>query len=219
VSYTYNADGTLASKKDANGNTETYTYDAYQRLTGIPDRGQTFTYDTCPTTNATGCVSAPGQLVQATFGSAVGPEKLTFAYNYAYTPAGKVSSKTLAILTTDGVHICCPAFSWIPDSASLTASYTYDNQGALTSMGYTLPTYPGGAQVFTYTLDALDRPTGMTDNMNLTYASGATYNAANQPLNDGTGTRTYNNLLQVTSMTGLGMNMTYNYSSSQNNGQ
>jgi len=55
--------------------------------------------------------------------------------------------------------------------------------------------------------------------MNLTYASGATYNAANQPLNDGTGTRTYNNLLQVTSMAGLGMNMTYNYSSSQNNGQ
>ena len=40
VSYTYNADGTLASKKDANGNTETYTYDAYQRLTGIPDRQQ-----------------------------------------------------------------------------------------------------------------------------------------------------------------------------------
>ena len=33
VSYTYNADGTLASKTDANGNTETYTYDAYQRLT------------------------------------------------------------------------------------------------------------------------------------------------------------------------------------------
>jgi YD repeat-containing protein len=48
----------LASKKDANGNTETYTYDAYQRLTGIPDRQQTFTYDTCPA-NAVGCVSAP----------------------------------------------------------------------------------------------------------------------------------------------------------------
>jgi RHS repeat-associated protein len=219
VSYTYNADGTLASKTDANGNTETYTYDAYQRLTAIPDRQQTFTYDTCPTTNATGCVSAPGQLVQATFGNAVGPEKLTFAYNYAYTPAGKVTSKTLAILTADGVHICCPAFSWIPDSASVTASYTYDNQGALTSMGYTLPTYPGGAQVFTYTLDAMERPTGMTDNMNLTYASGATYNAANQPLYDGNTTSTYNNLLQVTSMAGLGMNMTYNYPSSQNNGQ
>jgi YD repeat-containing protein len=68
VSYTYNADGTLASKTDANGNTETYTYDAYQRLTAIPDRQQTFTYDTCPATNATGCVSMAGQLVQATFG-------------------------------------------------------------------------------------------------------------------------------------------------------
>ena len=53
VSYTYNADGTLASKKDANGNTETYTYDTYQRLTSIPDRQQTFTYDTCPA-NAAG---------------------------------------------------------------------------------------------------------------------------------------------------------------------
>ena len=40
TSYTYNADGTLASKTDANGNTETYTYDAYQRLTGIPDRSR-----------------------------------------------------------------------------------------------------------------------------------------------------------------------------------
>ena len=95
--------------------------------------------------------------MQATFGSAVGPEKLTFAYNYAYTPAGKVSSKTLAILTTDGVHICCPAFSWNPDSASVTASYTYDNQGALTSMGYyALPFSPPGTQVFTYTLDAME---------------------------------------------------------------
>jgi YD repeat-containing protein len=97
VSYTYNAGGTLASKKDANGNTETYTYDAYQRLTAIPDRQQTFTYDTCPTTDATGCVSMPGQLVQATFGSNIGPNQLSFEYNYAYTPAGKVSSKTLGV--------------------------------------------------------------------------------------------------------------------------
>jgi YD repeat-containing protein len=50
VSYTYSADGTLATKTDANGNTETYTYDAYQRLTAIPDRQQTFVCD----------VTAPG---------------------------------------------------------------------------------------------------------------------------------------------------------------
>jgi YD repeat-containing protein len=99
VSYTYNADGTLYSKTDANNNTETYTYDAYQRLTAISDHAQTFTYDTCPA-NATGCANAWGQLVQATFGGAgstVGPNDLVFRYNYAYTPAGKVSSKTLEV--------------------------------------------------------------------------------------------------------------------------
>jgi RHS repeat-associated protein len=211
----------LASKTDANGNTESYNYDAYQRLTAIPDRQQTFTYDTCPATNATGCVSAAGQLAQATFGSAVGPEQLTFAYNYAYTPAGKVSSKTLAILTADGVHRCCLPFNGVPDSASLTASYTYDNQGAPTSLGYPVASYPNGVAVFTYTLDAMERPTGMTDNYwtPFTWVSGATYNAANQPLYDGTATRTYNSLLQVASIAGAGMSMTYNYSSTHNNGQ
>ena len=50
----------MASKTDANGNTETLTC------------------DTCPTTNATECVRVPGQLVQATFGSKVGPNDLSF---------------------------------------------------------------------------------------------------------------------------------------------
>ena len=102
------------------------------------------------------------------------------------------------------------------------ASYNYDNQGALTSVVYpTLETWAvSPTQTFTYTLDAMERPTGMTDNyLNRTWATGATYNAANQPLYDGTATRTYNNLLQVTSITGPGMNMTYNYSATQNNGQ
>lgn len=35
MSCTYKADGALASKTDAKGNTETYTYDTYQRLTEI----------------------------------------------------------------------------------------------------------------------------------------------------------------------------------------
>ena len=40
----------------------------------------TFAYDICPTTNATGCVSAPGQLAQATFSSMVCPNDLSFRY-------------------------------------------------------------------------------------------------------------------------------------------
>ena len=214
LSYTYNADGTLATKHDANGNTETYTYDTLGRLTGIPDRQQTFTYDTCPTTNATGCVNAPGQMVQAAFGSNIGPNWLNFAYNYAYTPAGKVSSKTLAVQSAN--H-----FTWSFQYASgaVAASYAYDSQGALTQMSYTPAWYVNNTAVFSYTLDALERPTGLTDNSNNTWAAGATYNAANQMTSNGRQAWTYNNLLQLTGVTGLGMSMTYHYSSTHNNGQ
>ncbi len=206
VSYTYNSDGTLASKTDANGNTETYTYDVYQRLTSIPDRQQTFTYDTCPAA-ARGCVSMAGQLMQTVFGTAVGPNGLTLEYNYSYTPAGKVSGKTLQL--TGGVGLQA-------STGTVTASYTFDGQGALTQTSYT-PAY--FVNTFNYTLDAMERPTGMTDNLSHTWVTGATYNAANQMTSNGIQTWTYNSLYQITGVTGTGMNMTYNYSATQNNGQ
>jgi YD repeat-containing protein len=37
MGYSYNAAGTMATEKDANNNTESYTYDAYRRLISIPD--------------------------------------------------------------------------------------------------------------------------------------------------------------------------------------
>src|ERR1017187_2230483 len=207
VSYTYNADGTLATKKDANGNTGSYTYDTYGRLTAIPDRGQTFTYDTCPA-NDSFRTSTPGQLVEAVFGSMVGPNELSFQYDYTYTPAGKVASKALTLQSANHLSFG----GQIEASGTLTASCAYDNQGALTSLAYPAA-YAAAYPTITYTLDAMERPTGNG------YASGATYNAANQPLYDGTSTRTYNSLLPVQTVTGPGMNMTYKYSSTQNNGQ
>ena len=206
VGYTYNSDGTLASKTDANGNTETYTYDVYQRLTSIPDRQQTFTYDTCPAA-ARGCVSMAGQLMQTVFGTAVGPNGLTLEYNYSYTPAGKVSGKTLQL--TGGVGLQA-------STGTVTASYTFDGQGALTQTSCA-PAY--FVNTFNYTLDAMERPTGMTDNLSHTWVTGATYNAANQMTSNGIQTWTYNSLYQITGVTGTGMNMTYNYSATQNNGQ
>ncbi len=59
----------------------------------------------------------------------------------------------------------------------------------------------------------------MTDNLSHTWATGATYNAANQMTSNGIQTWTYNSLYQITGVTGTGMNMTYNYSATQNNGQ
>ena len=48
--------------------------------------------------------------------------------------------------------------------------------------------------------------------------TGATYNAANQPLFDGRVNRTYNSMQQMTSIAATGINMTYNYSPALNNG-
>jgi hypothetical protein len=72
-------------------------------------------------------------------------------------------------------------------------------------------------------LDAMERPTVMTDQNNSYWVSGVTYTPANAPasLTGGMGNRswTYNSLREVTGMTGPGMSMTYNYSTTQNNGQ
>jgi RHS repeat-associated protein len=213
VSYSYNGDGSLASKTDAKGNTETYTYDSYGRLTGIPDRQQTFTYDT----------NAPGMLVQASFASGVGPNQLSFQYQYSYTPAGKVADKTLYLQSANHA----------PASASLTTSYAYDNEGALMSTSYPGGPYP----VLTYTRDALERPTALGGIV--PGVSGVTYNAANQitggmfPTGMGDSmkeTRTYNNLQQLTRIQQehwvsyctpncTWLDMTYNYTGGHNNGQ
>ncbi len=196
----------MASKTDAIGNTETYTYDVYQRLTSIPDRQQTFTYDTCPG-GARGCVSMAGQLMQTVFGTSLGPNGLTLEYNYSYTPAGKVSGKTLQLIGGVGYETAI---------GTVAASYTFDGQGALTQTSYTPAFF---VNTFNYTLDAMERPTGMTDNLSHTWVTGATYNAANQMTSNGIQTWTYNSLYQITGVTGTGMNMTYNYSATQNNGQ
>ena len=49
---------------------------------------------------------------------------------------------------------------------ALTASYNYDNQGVLTSVVYpTEETWASSlTQTFTYTLDAMERPTGLSEN-------------------------------------------------------
>lgn len=203
VSYTYNADGTLHTKKDAIGNTLTLTYDSYGRLTSSP--AGTFTWDTCPT-GATGCVNAPGQMVQAALYSNVGPNQLSFQYNYAYTPAGRVSSKTLAMQSANNLDS-----QGHPATGTLTASYTYDNQGALLSMQYSPASmFPNSTAAYTYSLDNLERTYGVSDNTNNNWSTG--YTAANQITYGG---RVYNNLLQLTQIGSF----TYTYSTSQNNGQ
>jgi len=222
VAYAYNLDSTLKTKTYNNKNYEQYTYDSYQRLTKIQrfvcnstcqtatedtTQQQIFTYDTL------NGVSYAGLLTSATFARGLGTNNWTLQNQYTYTPAGQVATKVLFVSnpTTNA-------------SGSLTVAYGYDALGGLTSIQYPSP----NPLTLTYTLDSLERPTGLADNNNYTWAANVQYNPANQitkaTFPSGTETWMYNTLQQLTQrMTTNGsttlMNMTYNYTAGANNGQ
>jgi RHS repeat-associated protein len=109
------------------------------------------------------------------------------------------------------------------------AAYTYNNEGKMTSVNYPetwswqgqngpLVSTPG--PTYTYSFDAMYRPTGLTDQNSNTVVNNVTYNAANQLSTFNTETRTYNNLNQMTQLTITGsqpLNISYNFTAGQNN--
>ena len=217
ISYVYNGDSTLQTKTYNNGNCEKYSYDTYQRLTEIQrfpgsptcatgaedtTQQQLYTY---------GTTSYNGLLTAATFASGQGPNNWTLQNQYTYLLSGQVATKALSVSnpTTKA-------------SGLLTTTYGYDGLGTLTSIQYP------NSITLTYALDSLERPTGLTDSNNYTWASGVQYNPANQITNatfpSGTQTWVYNTLLQLTQRTTTSgsttrMNMTYNYTAGKDNGQ
>ena len=216
VSFTYNSDGTLATKTDARGQQIAYTYDTFKRVTQIkrydtggglvPSQGTTFTYDVG--TNAWGRLGSSAYTVNG----------VSSSESYGYTVAGLVTAKTLTMGTR-----------------SLTANYTYDNEGKPTSVKYPdtqiwngsgLSTVTGATYNLTY--DTMSRPSGMTQQGGGTLVQRVVYNAANQMtqlwFNGYTEARTYNNRLQMTQLTATigattSLSMGYAYSATQNNGQ
>jgi YD repeat-containing protein len=117
-----------------------------------------------------------------------------------------------------------------PPIATFTASYQWDDEGRMTSMQsptVTPSTYsnwplPTVMPTIGYQYDINGRLSGMTSNGS-TYAT-AIYNATGQLLTlagpAGTETRTYNSNLQMITQSMPGyLNMTYNYSATQNNGR
>jgi RHS repeat-associated protein len=222
ISYVYNADSILSTKTYNNGNYQQYSYDAYQRLTEIQgfvynspqhytedaSERQTFIYDSL------NGVSYPGLLTEATFASGLDTTNAwTLQNQYTYTAAGQVATKALSV--SNGAATA---------SGLLTTSYTYDGLGTLISTQYPSP----NSLTFTYALDGLERPIGLTDNTNHTWVSGVLYNPASQMTNatfpSGTETWGYNllnQLMQRTTTSGstTRMNMAYNYTAGKDNGQ
>jgi len=231
VNYTYNADGTLATKIDAKGQKTGYTYNANMQVTQIQryplgtveDTAQrtTFTY------GSTGYSQyAYGRLSSVQYSGTTVP--LTFNETYSYTQGGLMTKK------------------WLQQAnfgLSLETFQTYDNEGKVLTVKYPdvydiyLQTTLTG-RTYTYTYDNLGRPVGLTDNRPtpVTWVNNVQYGPADElrqisyqsagytddelsgyGLN--TETRTYNSRLQLTNINLPTFSAEYRYSPTQNNGQ
>ena len=132
-----------------------------------------------------------------------------------YHPAGRVTQQRLHASITG-------------PTVDLPVTYTWDNEGKMTSLGY-----PGGA-VSNYSFDEMGRLGGMTDENANTLAT-ATYGVAGELLSlwmaqayssGMTETRAYNSLMQMTrqtvtlqGQTFTYMDLEYRYPTGQNNGR
>jgi hypothetical protein len=119
------------------------------------------------------------------------------------------------------------------NTLNLDAAYTYDIEGKTTSVNYPTTYNYNGTQLvptagptYTYSFDAMDRPTGLKDQNSNTDVSNVQYNAANQMLSinyfSAYETRTYSNLNQMTNVTVTGggsLNITYTFPAGTNNGK
>jgi YD repeat-containing protein len=136
----------------------------------------------------------------------------SFAYEYSYNQAGRVTGNRLFMALGS-------------NSLDLQGQYAWDDHGRMTSM-----TYPSGP-VMTYQYDAMGRPANMNETSGIeTWVAGsATYGSAGQLLTVGGGGitgsgiyngtivpivstfsegRQYNNMLQLTHLTGSATNFT-----------
>lgn len=214
TSYTYNADGTLATRTDAKGQIAQYTYDSYQRVTEVqrfPTPGHedlcqqwVMKYDTTQPFTGITATNAAGRLTEFSWG---GSCTMGAFEAWAYTPAGLVSQKP-----------------------SLT--YNYDSEGKVTVF-----TPPGVGSIdpakwYTYSFDLMDRPVSMTDNSTNVWVQNVQYGPADEitqmtrlwlnpqlAYTNQTETRQYNALGQLTRITiPTFLDQEYVYSTTQNNG-
>jgi len=212
VSYTYNADGTVATRTDALNQQVRYTYDSYGRVTTVRRYNSSGVEQTCQKVTNTfdGAYNGWGRLSSVSWGgsSCTGG---SWSQSYRYTTAGRSTQKT----QTGG-------------GFTLTANYTYDNEGKMLTAQY-----PSSGPTFTYTYDTLARPIKLTDNQAtpVDWVKDVLYNAAGritqmkytQTTNGSsyyTETRTFSVLQQLTRLTVPGvLDQEYRFSDTQNDGR
>ena len=197
-------------------------------LQRIPSQDVDYYYD-IPLDNSGYSTNTWGRLVGVQFHNEISPnDPFSLYYLYNYKPSGRVAGNRMEMFTSSGVKL-----------VDMQASYTWDTQGKMTSMTYPLAN-PGDAPAgptFNYSYDAMNRLSGMTETIWWQYngtwmqanapqavVSGVTYNSASQmtQLTMGgwdTEQRSYNSLMQLTSIGGAGVNLFYNFTAGANNGR
>ncbi|MBV9399757.1 MAG: RHS repeat-associated core domain-containing protein, partial [Bryobacterales bacterium] len=245
VSYTYNSYNKVATRTDAKGQQVVYTYDGYARLTKVqrypqgtanPEDGcqqENYYYDSNPF-DSTYSQNVLGRLaaVQYMGGAAPNPASpglppvcnTSFTEMYSYSVPGGVTAKRLRVARTQ-IWYADPT-PWDTTQTmtlDLNSAFAYDNEGRMTSEQYPLS---GPNLGFGY--DSMGRPYSITDQgTSAAVIASAGYGAAGQLLTltggyggwNGTETRTYNAMLQLTGIASPGWNIQYNYSATQNNGK
>jgi YD repeat-containing protein len=154
VSYVYNTDGSVASRTDAKGQRNEYTYDSFGRVT----RKRGYQCSGCSVSSTVDFVydssmNAWGRLTSFTSNGPSGSVSQWFIY----TPAGLVTNKSQSGLGS--------------------VLYSYDSEGRTVSTQY-----PFGGPTFTYTYDQMGRPIGLRDNQEtpVDWVKDVAYNAAGQ---------------------------------------
>ena len=164
LTYTYNTDGTIATKTDAKGQQIQYAYDPYQRLIKVSRSDgsvDNYTYDVYPNSQ-----NAQGRLAAVSFAGVTDPNTQAptqFTYQYSYNPPGQVTAKKLAM--TRGPYPGVGGYAYL----NFEADYAYDNEGHMTSLTY--PTVNAGcgalfsgAMSYTYGYDTMGRQNTLTYN-------------------------------------------------------
>jgi RHS repeat-associated protein len=225
VSYSYNSDGTLNFKTDAKGIKTEYSYDQHQRVSQMRKLPNGSTENRCErvdyfydenggfnsgrlTRMRWGWDASNAACTDAGTGFGIGFEEV-----YSYNAAGRTATKTF--------HY---------NGKSLAAAWTYDNEGKLLTQSYPARTgQPGTNRTVDFAYDSmarLQRVRSSWDSNTSNYqdvAAGAGYNhmgALTWVSILGSGeTRQYNALGQLTRITGLGVDLEYRFSATQNDGK
>jgi RHS repeat-associated protein len=229
VSYGYYPDGVLKSKTDAKGQVVQYSYDGYGRLAYIDRYPDGVTLDYCQSvalaydSSQTGA-NVAGRLAQAITGDIINCPRnpgTQIQENYSYTAGGLTTYKGYTVTVNGNLGGFTGYQTY---NVPFGENYSYDTEGHMTGYG-----------PYTYMLDAMGRPVGLTQSNGTVWVQNVAYGPKGemqtmQYKQGGAGTlyftetRTYNSRAQLKELkNGLStkneLDLQYVYNPGANNGQ